>query len=147
MEQKQVQTSALYFKQPSKTNNIPSLKVHNKAVLECFSNNDHDLQWSGTMQSGIFVTVYILCFRRTDADQKHSQDCKNNLYPIFLPSYGATAQIGPWPPLLRLLNHSQLYTHGRNRLDEWSARHRGLYLHRTTQHIYTRDKDPCPQLD
>jgi hypothetical protein len=27
-----------------------------------------------------------------------------------LPCYGATAQIAPWPPLLRFLNHTQLYT-------------------------------------
>jgi hypothetical protein len=27
---------------------------------------------------------------------------------FLLPSYGATAQIGPWPPLLRFLNHTQL---------------------------------------
>jgi hypothetical protein len=33
------------------------------------------------------------------------------LLRIFLPSYGATAQIGPWPPLfLRFLNHAQLDT-------------------------------------
>jgi hypothetical protein len=45
-------------------------------------------------------------------------------------------------------NHIQL-THmvGRTPLDELSARRRGLYLHRTTQHINTRDKHPCPQRD
>jgi hypothetical protein len=36
-------------------------------------------------------------------------------------------------------------TYGRTPLDEWSARRRGLYLHRTTQHRNTRDKHPCPQ--
>jgi hypothetical protein len=30
--------------------------------------------------------------------------------PSFLPFYGATAQIGPWPPPLRFLNHTQLDT-------------------------------------
>jgi hypothetical protein len=44
-----------------------------------------------------------------------------------------------------LITHTQ--THGRIPLDEWSARRRGLYLHRTTQHIDTRDKHPCPQRD
>jgi hypothetical protein len=29
---------------------------------------------------------------------------------FLLPSYGATAQIGPWPALLRFLNHTQLDT-------------------------------------
>jgi hypothetical protein len=38
-------------------------------------------------------------------------------------------------------------THGRTPLDEWSARRRDLYLHRTTQHINTRDKHPCPERD
>jgi hypothetical protein len=36
-------------------------------------------------------------------------------------------------------------THGRTPSDEWSARRKGLYLHRTTQHINTTDKHPCPQ--
>jgi hypothetical protein len=62
------------------------------------------------------------------------------------PSNGSTAQIGPWPPSLSLLI-TQNYTHGRTPLDEWSARLRGLYLHRTTQHINIRDKHPCPGRD
>jgi hypothetical protein len=57
---------------------------------------------------------------------------------VILIFYGPTAQIGRWLPLLRFLNHKQLDTHGRTPLDEWSARRRGLYLHRTTQHINTR---------
>jgi hypothetical protein len=44
-----------------------------------------------------------------------------------------------------LITHIQ--THGRTLLDEWSARRRSLYLHRTTQHINTTDKHPCPQRD
>jgi hypothetical protein len=40
-----------------------------------------------------------------------------------------------------------LKTHGRTPLDEWSARRRDLYLHRTTQHINTRDNHPCPERD
>jgi hypothetical protein len=34
---------------------------------------------------------------------------------------------------------THIQTHGRTPLDEWSARRRGLYLHRTTQHINTTD--------
>jgi hypothetical protein len=34
---------------------------------------------------------------------------------------------------------SHIQTHGRTPLDEWSARRRDLYLHRTTQHINTTD--------
>jgi hypothetical protein len=49
----------------------------------------------------------------------------------------------PFPGFL--ITHIQ--THGRTPLDEWSARRRDLYLHRTTQHINTRDKHPCPQRD
>jgi hypothetical protein len=40
---------------------------------------------------------------------------------------------------------SHIQTHGRTPLDEGSARRRDLYLHRTTQHINTRDKHPCPE--
>jgi hypothetical protein len=42
-----------------------------------------------------------------------------------------------------LITHIQ--THGTTPLDEWSARRRGLYLHRTTKHINTTDKHPCPE--
>jgi hypothetical protein len=51
-----------------------------------------------------------------------------------------------------LITHIQ--TRGRTPLDEWSARRRGLYLHRTTQHINTtnihvpsgiRTRDPSNQ--
>jgi hypothetical protein len=34
--------------------------------------------------------------------------------------------------------HTHIRTHGRTPVDEWSAHCRGLYLHRTTQHINTR---------
>jgi hypothetical protein len=44
-----------------------------------------------------------------------------------------------------LITHIE--THGRTPLDEWSARRRGLYLHRTTQHINKRDKHPWPERD
>jgi hypothetical protein len=49
-------------------------------------------------------------------------------------------------PLLGFLC-SHTVRHGRTPPDEWSARRRNLYLHRTTQHINTRDKHPCPQRD
>jgi hypothetical protein len=44
-----------------------------------------------------------------------------------------------------LITHIQI--HGRTPLDEWSARRRDLYLHRTTQRIKTTDKHPCPERD
>jgi hypothetical protein len=37
------------------------------------------------------------------------------------------------------------FTHGRTDLDEPSASRRGLYLHKTTLYINTRDKYPCSQ--
>jgi hypothetical protein len=40
-----------------------------------------------------------------------------------------------------------IQTNGRTPLDEWSARRRDLNLHRTTQHIDTTDKHPCPERD
>jgi hypothetical protein len=64
----------------------------------------------------------------------------------FIITYGTTAHT--WAlssSVLRFLNHTQ--THSRTPLDQWSARRRDLYLHRTTQHINTRDKHPCPQRD
>jgi hypothetical protein len=62
------------------------------------------------------------------------------------PSKGSTAQIGPWLPFWGFsITHN--YTNGRTPLDKWSARRRGLYLHRTTQHKNTRDKHPCPERD
>jgi hypothetical protein len=53
-------------------------------------------------------------------------------------SYGTTAHIEACPPLYWgfLITHN--WIQGRTPLDEWSARCRGLYLHRTTQHINTR---------
>jgi hypothetical protein len=63
----------------------------------------------------------------------------------YLP-YGTTAHAEPcnlyWGFLI-----THIQTHGRTPLDEWSARRRGLYLHRTTQHINISDKHPCPQRD
>jgi hypothetical protein len=44
---------------------------------------------------------------------------------------------GPWPPhKLRFLN--RIWTLGKNPLDEWSARRKGLYLHRKTAHRNTK---------
>jgi hypothetical protein len=70
-----------------------------------------------------------------------------SIHPSIRPSDGSTAQIGPWPPPLRFLNHTELDTRSRTPLDEWSHRRRRLCLHRTTQHINTRDKHPCPDRD
>jgi hypothetical protein len=54
----------------------------------------------------------------------------------FIHSHALIVQDGP------LTSHfdvswSHIQTHGRTPLDEWSARRRDLYLHRTTQHINT----------
>jgi hypothetical protein len=40
-------------------------------------------------------------------------------------------------PFRGFCDHTPLDTHGRTSLDEWSARRRGLYLHRTSQRIDT----------
>jgi hypothetical protein len=69
------------------------------------------------------------------------------ILPSIHPSDGSAAQIGPWHPHLMFLNHTELDTQGRTPLDELSARCRDLYLHRTTQHINTSDKLPCPKRD
>jgi hypothetical protein len=56
-----------------------------------------------------------------------------------------------WPPFSRFLDHTHIQTHGRTPLDEWSARRRDLYLHRTTQqtdiHASSgiRNRDPSNQ--
>jgi hypothetical protein len=65
---------------------------------------------------------------------------------IFFPC-GTTAHIWAFSSsVLWFLNHTQL-THCRTLLDERSARRRDLFLHRTTQHINTSEKRPCPQRD
>jgi hypothetical protein len=62
-------------------------------------------------------------------------------------SLGTTAHTWVCPPLYWgfLITYNQ--TNGRTLLDEWSPRCRGLYLHRTTHYINTRDKHPCPERD
>jgi hypothetical protein len=60
------------------------------------------------------------------------------IHPSIHPSNGSTAQIGPWPPPFWGFLFIHNWTHGRTPLDEWTARRRGLYLHRTTQHINVR---------
>jgi hypothetical protein len=56
---------------------------------------------------------------------------------------GRYSPIGPWRPPLRFLNHTRNQTHGTTPLKKWSARRRGLYLHRTK--YKHRHKHPCPQ--
>jgi hypothetical protein len=51
---------------------------------------------------------------------------------------------GTQGPFWGFCDHTQLDIRP---LDEWSARRRDLYLHRTTHHINTRDKHPCSQRD
>jgi len=52
-----------------------------------------------------------------------------------------------WPYFSGFFDHTHTKTRGRTPLDEWSARRRGLYLYRATQHIITTDKHPCPERD
>jgi hypothetical protein len=59
----------------------------------------------------------------------------------FINSHAFIVQEGP----LASLEHTHIQTHGRTPLDECSARCRDLHLHRTTQHINTSDKHPCPE--
>jgi hypothetical protein len=87
-----------------------------------------------------YSTLQFISFPWSEARFHIPCNASKNVRLISIqPSNGSIAQIGPWPPPLRFLDH----THSRTPLDEWSARHRGLYLHRTTQHINTRDKQPC----
>jgi hypothetical protein len=48
-----------------------------------------------------------------------------------------------WPPFSGFLDHT--HTQGRTLLDEWSARRRDLYLHRTTQHTDTKRQTSIPR--
>jgi hypothetical protein len=65
---------------------------------------------------------------------------------IFISYCDATAHLGPRPPHLGFVYHTQLDTHtrtharGRNPLNEWSTRRRGRYLHNTQQ---TKDTNSC----
>jgi hypothetical protein len=56
-----------------------------------------------------------------------------------------TTEVFPQP--FRFSWSHTIDTYDRTPLDEWPARSRGLYLHRTTRHRNTRDKHPCPQRD
>jgi hypothetical protein len=72
----------------------------------------------------------------------------NAIQLTYIITYGTRAHI--WAlssSVLRFPDHTHTQTHSRTPLDRWSARSRGLYLHRTTQHIKTRDKYPCLQRD
>jgi hypothetical protein len=65
----------------------------------------------------------------------------------FIHSQALIVQDGPLASLFGGFLITHIQTHGRTPLDEWSARRRGLYLHRTTQQtnihassgIWTRD--------
>jgi hypothetical protein len=70
-----------------------------------------------------------------------SPSCTNTSPPLALQS-----MFEPCPHLQWGFSITHNYTHARTPLDEWSARRRGLYLHRTTQHINT-DKSLCSQRD
>jgi hypothetical protein len=66
----------------------------------------------------------------------------------FIHSHALIIQDGPLASLLGVSrSHTYNYTHGRTPLDELSARRSDLCLHRTTHHINTRDKHPCPERD
>jgi hypothetical protein len=53
-------------------------------------------------------------------------------FPSFLPSYGATGQIGPWPPLLRFLNHTIRHRRQNSSGQVISPSHRPLHTQDTT---------------
>jgi hypothetical protein len=63
----------------------------------------------------------------------------------FIHSRALIFQNGPLASLSGFLDHIHTKTRGRTPVDEWSARRRDLYLHRTTQHINTTDKHPCSE--
>jgi hypothetical protein len=65
---------------------------------------------------------------------------------IYLFYLGLFLTTDVFPQPFRFSWSHTIYTYGRTPLDEWPARRRGLYLHRT-QHRNTRDKHPCPQRD
>jgi hypothetical protein len=62
--------------------------------------------------------------------------------PIFIHSFSCSSQLEHRAPF-GVPVITQINTHRKAPLDEWPARRRGLYLHRTTQHKNARDKDPC----
>jgi hypothetical protein len=58
----------------------------------------------------------------------------------FIHSQALIVQDGPLGLPFRGFLITHIQTHGRTPLDEWSARRRGLYLHKTTQHINITEK-------
>jgi hypothetical protein len=92
----------------------------------------------------------------------HPTVCSYEHYAVYLPLLSAYRYIithfihsfaGAYSPgwtfglPFRCFLISHIQTHGRTPLDEWSARRRDLYLHKTTQHMNTRDRHSSHELD
>jgi hypothetical protein len=83
---------------------------------------------------------------RENSVMRNLINCILRHIPVLFP-YGTTAHVEPCPPLYWGFLTTHNYIYGRTPLDGSSARCSGLYLHRTTQHINTRDKRQCPERD
>jgi hypothetical protein len=119
------------------------------------NNNGHFMCWSSPVSARGNYCPGSTCQPRDHTGSPHydviiKQDIRQVTHAYMGHSSSSTGAYSPgWtfglPFRSFLITHIQ--THGRTPLDEWSARRRDLYLHRTTQHRNTRHKRPCPQRD
>jgi hypothetical protein len=76
--------------------------------------------------------------------QVETQEIGEILVPVMLFSYGASAQIGPWPSHYEV--SQSLLRRELGLLEEWSSRRKDLYLHTTTQHRTTKTNIYVPSV-
>jgi hypothetical protein len=83
--------------------------------------------------------LHVKCLHAKNRMNLYIQICKNTYSFIFLsfPTWNIR-------PFRGFCDHTYK-THGRSPLDEWSARRRDLYLHRTTQHIKHKRQTSMPR--
>jgi hypothetical protein len=97
--------------------------------------------WLSNTAEKIFdQTVYYACMAFRPIAIKHRKIGSNKqfIHFPFVPNLEYRA------PFRGFCDHTYM-THGRTPLDEWSARRRGLYLHRTTKHIDTETNINTPR--
>jgi hypothetical protein len=98
---------------------------------------------------GIWTSSISLHTVKYQVPRDHWEHSMLSEFRSFIYSQALIVQDGHLASLSGFLDHT--HTHGRTPLDEWSARRRGLYLHRTTQHTnihapsMIRTRDPSNQ--
>jgi hypothetical protein len=95
----------------------------------------------------LYFSVWELCKMKSwkSCKRKYNHEYPGDHVPPPPPDVTTGHSSALSSSILRFLNHTLL--HSWTPLAEWSACHSSLYLHRTAQHINTRDEHPCPKWD